>query len=138
MYIFMKVCFKTNLLMWFSHFQTQQLKTYSWFIFPIFDPALSKKTSFSNLKGVVFWIIIVHLIILGVRITQILFQLITVTQRGSKLVSKCIVPRSDMNKTLKRHYKVLYTLAKAMTGIYSDTPDLYITLYLNLHRLSYP
>ena len=33
MYIFMKVFFKTNLFIWFLHFQTQQLKSYSWFIF---------------------------------------------------------------------------------------------------------
>jgi hypothetical protein len=33
----MKVFFKANLLIWLSHFQTQQLKSYSWFIFPIFD-----------------------------------------------------------------------------------------------------
>jgi hypothetical protein len=31
-YILMKVIFKTNLFMWFSHFQGQQLKNYSWFI----------------------------------------------------------------------------------------------------------
>jgi hypothetical protein len=29
MYMFMKVFFKTNLFMWFWHFQTQQLKSYS-------------------------------------------------------------------------------------------------------------
>jgi hypothetical protein len=32
MYILMKVIFKTNLFIRFSHFQTQQLKSYSWFI----------------------------------------------------------------------------------------------------------
>ena len=37
MYIFMKVFFKINLFMWFSLFQTQQLKSYSWFIFPMFN-----------------------------------------------------------------------------------------------------
>jgi hypothetical protein len=37
MYTFMKVFCKTNLFMLFSHFQTQQLKSYSWFIFLIFD-----------------------------------------------------------------------------------------------------
>jgi hypothetical protein len=29
MYTFMKVFYKTNLLMWFAHFQTQQLKIYA-------------------------------------------------------------------------------------------------------------
>jgi len=40
MCIFMKVLFKTNLFVWFSHFQTQQLKSSSWFIFPMLDPSL--------------------------------------------------------------------------------------------------
>jgi hypothetical protein len=39
-YIFMKLFFKTNLFIWFLYFQTQQLKSYSWFIFPMFDPNL--------------------------------------------------------------------------------------------------
>jgi hypothetical protein len=34
MYIFMNVIFKTNLFIWFSHFQTQRVKSYSWLIFP--------------------------------------------------------------------------------------------------------
>jgi len=34
----MKIFFKTNLFIYFLHFQTQQLKSYSWFIFLIFDP----------------------------------------------------------------------------------------------------
>ena len=29
MYIFIKVIFKTNLFIWFSYFQIQQLKSYS-------------------------------------------------------------------------------------------------------------
>jgi hypothetical protein len=37
MYVLMKVIFKTNLFIWFSHFQTQRLKNYSWFIFLIFN-----------------------------------------------------------------------------------------------------
>jgi hypothetical protein len=40
MYIFMKVLFKTNLFVWFSNFQTQQLKSYSSFIFPMFNSSL--------------------------------------------------------------------------------------------------
>ena len=36
----MKVFFKTNLFICFSHFQIQQLKSYSRFIFPMFDPNL--------------------------------------------------------------------------------------------------
>jgi hypothetical protein len=40
MYIFMKVIFKTNLFIWFAHFQIQQIKSYSWFIFPMFDSNL--------------------------------------------------------------------------------------------------
>ena len=40
MYIFMKVFFKTNLFIWLSHFQTQQLKSYLWFIFSIFDSSI--------------------------------------------------------------------------------------------------
>jgi hypothetical protein len=40
MYILMKVIFKTNLFIWFSHFQTQWIKSYSWFIFSIFDSNL--------------------------------------------------------------------------------------------------
>jgi hypothetical protein len=36
----MKVFFKTNLFIWFSHFQTQHLKSYSRFIFPMFDSNL--------------------------------------------------------------------------------------------------
>ena len=39
-YIFMKVFFKTNLFIWFHIFQTQQPKSYSWFIFPMFDSNL--------------------------------------------------------------------------------------------------
>jgi hypothetical protein len=46
MYILMKVIFKTNIFIWFSHFQTWWLKGYSWFIFPsIFDSNLVKTTS---------------------------------------------------------------------------------------------
>jgi len=37
MYIFVKVFFKTNLFIWFSHFLIQQLKIFSWFIFLMFD-----------------------------------------------------------------------------------------------------
>jgi hypothetical protein len=33
----MKVFFKTNLFIWFLYFQTQQLKSYSLFIFSMFD-----------------------------------------------------------------------------------------------------
>jgi hypothetical protein len=36
LYILMKVIFKVNLFIWFLHFQTQLLKSYSWFIFPMF------------------------------------------------------------------------------------------------------
>ena len=36
----MKIFFKINLFIWLSHFQTQQLKSYSLFIFLIFDPSL--------------------------------------------------------------------------------------------------
>ena len=36
----MKVFFKTNLFIWFFYFETQQLKSYSWFMFPMFDPNL--------------------------------------------------------------------------------------------------
>jgi hypothetical protein len=41
----MKVIFKTNLFIQFSHFQTQRLKSYSWFIFPVFDSNLIQTTS---------------------------------------------------------------------------------------------
>jgi hypothetical protein len=41
----MKVIFKTNLFIWFSHFQTQPLKSYSWFMFLMFDWNLIKTTS---------------------------------------------------------------------------------------------
>ena len=55
MYMFMKVFFKTNLFMWFSYFQTQQLKS---FIHDLYSQcltqSLSKTTSFTNLEGVVF------------------------------------------------------------------------------------
>jgi hypothetical protein len=40
MYILMKVIFKTNLFIWFSHFETQRHKSYSWFIFSMFDSNL--------------------------------------------------------------------------------------------------
>jgi len=36
-YIYMKIFFKTNLFILFLYFETQQLKSYSWFIFPTFD-----------------------------------------------------------------------------------------------------
>ena len=36
----MKIFFKINLFIWLSRFQTQQLKSYSLFIFLIFDPSL--------------------------------------------------------------------------------------------------
>jgi hypothetical protein len=45
-YIFIKVFFKTNLFIWFSYFQTQQLKNYSWFIFSIFDSSLVQNDLF--------------------------------------------------------------------------------------------
>ena len=32
--------FKTSIFIWFLYFETQQLKSYSWFMFPIFDPNL--------------------------------------------------------------------------------------------------
>jgi hypothetical protein len=44
------ISFKTNLFIWFSHFQTQRLRSYLWFIFPMFDSNLVKKTS-STLVG---------------------------------------------------------------------------------------
>jgi hypothetical protein len=34
LYIFMNVIFKINLFIWFSYFQTQRVKSYSWLIFP--------------------------------------------------------------------------------------------------------
>ena len=36
----MKVFFKKNLFIWFLYFETQQLESYSCFIFSIFDPNL--------------------------------------------------------------------------------------------------
>jgi hypothetical protein len=48
MYILMKVIFKTNLFIWFSHIQTQRLKSYSWFIFPCLTQTLSKRLLIGN------------------------------------------------------------------------------------------
>jgi hypothetical protein len=47
----MKVFYKTNLLMYFSHFQTQQLKSYSRFIFPMFDSNLVQNVFFYQTGG---------------------------------------------------------------------------------------
>jgi hypothetical protein len=41
--ILMKVIFKTNVIIWFSNFQTQRLKSHSWFIFSILTQTLSKR-----------------------------------------------------------------------------------------------
>jgi hypothetical protein len=51
MYIFMKVYFKTNLFILFLHFQTQRLKSYSWFIFPMFDQNLVQNDFFYQYGG---------------------------------------------------------------------------------------
>jgi hypothetical protein len=51
MYIFKKVYFKINLFIWFSYFQTQQLKSYSRFIFPIFDQKLVQNDFFYQPGG---------------------------------------------------------------------------------------
>jgi hypothetical protein len=51
MYTFMKVFHKTNLLLYFSHFQTQRLKSYLWFIFPMFDSNLIQNDFFYQTGG---------------------------------------------------------------------------------------
>jgi hypothetical protein len=51
MYIFIKIIFKTNLLIWFLYFQTQQLKNYSRFIY--LTQILYKTSSICNTEGVV-------------------------------------------------------------------------------------
>jgi hypothetical protein len=50
-YIFRKVFFKTNLFIWLSYFQTQQLKSYLWFIFSMFDPNLVQNDLFYGYRG---------------------------------------------------------------------------------------
>ena len=37
-FYFYESIFKTNLFICFLYFETQQFKSYSWFIFPMFDP----------------------------------------------------------------------------------------------------
>jgi hypothetical protein len=51
MYIFIKVFFKTNLFIYFLHLQTQQLKSYWWFI-PNVDSNLIQTTFKSDREGV--------------------------------------------------------------------------------------
>jgi hypothetical protein len=52
MYDFIKVFLKTNLFIQFSHLQTQQLKSYWWFIFSMFDPNHVLNVSFFRTDGV--------------------------------------------------------------------------------------
>jgi hypothetical protein len=52
-WIFYEAFFKTNLVIWFSYFQTQQLKNYSWFIYLTLDSSLVQNYFFSNLEGVI-------------------------------------------------------------------------------------
>jgi hypothetical protein len=48
---FMKVFCNTNLFMWFSHFQTQPLKSYSCFIFLTFDSNLVQNDFIYRIGG---------------------------------------------------------------------------------------
>jgi len=43
---FYEYFFKINLFIWFLYFETQRLKSYSWFIFPMLTQTLSKMTFF--------------------------------------------------------------------------------------------
>jgi hypothetical protein len=58
MYIFMKIFYKTNLLMLFSHLQTQLLKSYSWFIFLMFNLNLVQNDFFYQTEGVWLFLLI--------------------------------------------------------------------------------
>jgi hypothetical protein len=49
MYTFIKVFCKTNLLMYF--YKTQRLKSYSWFILPMFDPNLIQNEFIYQTEG---------------------------------------------------------------------------------------
>jgi hypothetical protein len=60
MYTFMKIFYKINLLMWFSHFQTQWLKSYSWFIFPMFGSNLVQNDFFYQTGGSIHFKFMVH------------------------------------------------------------------------------
>jgi hypothetical protein len=51
----MKVIFKTNLFIWFSHFQTQLLKSYSRFIFLMTDSNLVQTIYNKEPEGVLIW-----------------------------------------------------------------------------------
>jgi hypothetical protein len=44
---------ETNLFIWCSHFQTQLLKSYLWFLFLMFDSNLVKGTYNTKPEGVV-------------------------------------------------------------------------------------
>jgi hypothetical protein len=54
MYIFVKVFFKTNIFIWFLYFQTQQYKSYLWFIFSVFDPSLVQNDFIFKHEGSTF------------------------------------------------------------------------------------
>ena len=50
---FYESIFKTNLFIWFLYFETQQLKSYLWFMFPMFNPNLIENNIlFESTEGV--------------------------------------------------------------------------------------
>ena len=48
----MKVFFKINLFIWFLYFETQQLESYSCFIFSVFDSNLVRNDFFLSMETV--------------------------------------------------------------------------------------